>query len=102
MKRPAVIQPNAPTSLLRCVLEVRVIPGASRDEIVGWEADGSLKIKVRAPPFDGRANEAVLCFLADYWKIHRRHIGILSGATSRRKRLEITGLSLDEIRRRTI
>jgi uncharacterized protein YggU (UPF0235/DUF167 family) len=45
-------------------LILKVVPGSSREEIVGWLGD-SLKVKVKAPPETGRANEAVIALLAD-------------------------------------
>ena len=45
-------------------LSLKVVPGSSRDEVVGWLAN-ALKVKVKAPPEKGRANEAVVALLAD-------------------------------------
>jgi uncharacterized protein (TIGR00251 family) len=71
-------------------LKVKVVPGSSRDVIVGW-LGGALKLKVAAPPEKGRANEAVIALLADKLGIGPDQITILSGQTSAAKVLEIEG-----------
>lgn len=78
---------------------VTVSPGASRDELVGRHGDG-WKALVAAPPERGRANAAVLDLLAGALGVPRKRIRLVSGATSRRKVVEVEGLDLDEIRRR--
>jgi hypothetical protein len=80
-------------------LKVKVVPGSSRDVIVGW-LGGALKLKVAAPPEKGRANEAVIALLADKLGIGPDQITILSGQTSAAKVLEIDGL--DEARLRAM
>ena len=69
---------------------VRVIPRASRSEVVG-EYDGSLKVKIAAPPVDGAANEEVVKLIAKAFGRPRANIEILSGHTSRTKRLRVSG-----------
>lgn len=80
-------------------MKVKVVPGSSRDVIVGWLGD-ALKLKVAAPPEKGRANEAVIALLADKLGIGPDQITILSGQTSAAKVLEIDGL--DEPRFRAL
>ncbi len=80
-------------------MNVKVVPGSSRDVIVGWLGD-ALKLKVAAPPEKGRANEAVIALLADKLGIGPDQITILSGQTSAAKVLEIDGL--DEARLRAM
>ncbi|MGJ8648782.1 MAG: DUF167 domain-containing protein [Opitutaceae bacterium] len=75
-----------------CELNVRVIPNASRDEIVGWH-DGALKVKVTAHPESGKANKAVCALLAKHLQIQKRSVRVVRGATSQTKHLEIVGLS---------
>lgn len=75
-----------------CELNVRVIPNASRDEIVGWH-DGALKVKVTAQPESGKANKAVCSLLAKHLQIQKRSVRVVRGATSQTKRLEIVGLN---------
>jgi uncharacterized protein (TIGR00251 family) len=69
-------------------LNVRVIPNASRDEIVG-ESDGVLKIKLRAVPEGGRANKALCSLLAKQHGCRVRDVRIVSGEKSRVKVVEI-------------
>jgi len=82
-----------------CRLAVKAIPGASRDAIEGWVGE-ELKVKVRAPAVDGRANEAVCEFLAKELAIPRRSVSLLRGEKSRHKVILIENLTLDEIRSR--
>ena len=79
------------------VVDVRVIPRAKRTEIVGIR-DGALVVKVAAPPVEGAANDAVVDVLAERLRVPRRNIRIVSGAASRRKRVEIAGATLEQIR----
>ena len=81
-------------------LGVRVHPGAKRSRIVGWLADGSLKVSVTAAPEGGRANEAVLALLAEALGVKRRDLAVLRGQSSRAKAVEVEGLDDDAIRRR--
>jgi len=79
-----------------CILPVRVHPGAKRNAITGVH-DGALKISLTTPPTDGRANDALIAFLAERLGIPRARIALLTGATSRCKSLRIAGLSSTEI-----
>lgn len=71
---------------------VRVIPRASKNEIVG-ELDGAVKIRIKAPPIDGAANAELIAFLAKELKVPKRSIDVASGASSRSKTIRISGLS---------
>ena len=82
-----------------CRLEVKVIPGASRDEVAGTMGN-AVKIKLRAPPVEGRANEALVEFLAERLDLPRRAISLVHGDTSRQKLLRIEGLDLAAVRAR--
>ncbi len=79
-------------------LSVRIQPRASKNEIV-VQSDGSLKIRLTAPPVDGAANEALIAFLAKVLRVSRSQIEILSGHTSREKRVRIGGISRDDAER---
>ncbi len=72
-------------------LLVQVQPRAPLTEIVGWHGD-AIKIRVAAPPVDDAANAELIRFLAARLEIPRAEVRIASGATARRKRVEITGL----------
>lgn len=81
------------------ILSVKVIPKASKEQIVGKEGE-ELKIKVTAPPEKGEANRAVIRLLAKHLELPQREIVLIYGETSRHKRFCITGKSLEEIRER--
>jgi uncharacterized protein len=78
------------------VVAVRVQPRASRDEIVG-EMNGALKIRLQAPAVEDRANEALVEFLARLLKTPKSAVRILSGQRNRSKRLEIGGVTRQQI-----
>lgn len=78
------------------MLSVKVLPKASRDQIVGWEGE-ELKIKVMAPPEKGEANRAVICLLAKFLKLPQRSIILINGESSRHKRFCICEISMEEL-----
>ena len=80
-------------------LTLKVVPRAARDEIAGW-LDGALKVRVAAPPADGRANAAVEALLARALGLKRGGVKIVAGHTSSRKRAAIEGLDADEVQQR--
>jgi len=82
-----------------CTLAVKAIPNAPRNEIIGWLGD-TLKIKVHAPPVEGRANDELRDFLADTLGLPRRSVTLLRGDTSRQKLFRIDGLALAEVKNR--
>ena len=73
-------------------LAVRVQPGARVDGLVGWLADGTLKLRVTAPAEDGRANRAVATLLAAVLGVRGTQVRVTRGVTARMKTLEIDGL----------
>jgi uncharacterized protein len=75
---------------------VRVQPRASKDEIAG-EMGGALKVRLRAPAVEDRANEALVEFLAQLLKTPRSAVRILSGERSHTKRIEIRGVTRQQI-----
>jgi hypothetical protein len=81
------------------IIGVKVVPRAARDEIVGW-LDGALKVRVRAPPQDGRANRALEQLLADALGLKNSAVTVASGHGSAHKRVAIEGLDREEIARR--
>jgi uncharacterized protein (TIGR00251 family) len=80
-------------------LTLRVAPGARRTEVVGRHG-GGWKVRVAAPPEDGRANAAVCALIAEVLALPRRDVAVVSGHGSRDKVLDVTGLSPDETERR--
>ena len=81
------------------VIDVKVVPRAAKDEIVGW-LEGTLKVRVQAPPEDGRANRALEELLADALRLKKNAVTVAAGRASARKRVAIAGLTRDEIVRR--
>lgn len=74
-----------------CVrLTVQVTPNAHRTEVVAM-VDGAFKLRLRAPPVDGKANQALIRFLADALDLPKSAISIVSGHSGRRKVVEIAG-----------
>ena len=67
------------------LLSIRVVPNASRSEIGDWMDDGSLKIRIQSPAQDGKANKALIAFLAKLTGVSKNRISIRSGETSRQK-----------------
>ncbi len=78
-------------------LLIRVQPRASRTEIVG-EHDGRLKLRLKAPPVDGAANQALIAFLAKRLRLPKNQITISSGATGRSKTVQVTGIEVAALR----
>jgi uncharacterized protein (TIGR00251 family) len=81
------------------LIAVKVVPRAAQDEIVGW-LDGVLKVRVMAPPQDGRANRALEVLLATQLRLKKSAVTVAAGLASARKRVAIEGLTRDEIIRR--
>jgi uncharacterized protein (TIGR00251 family) len=75
---------------------VRVIPGASKNEVAGIQ-EGALKIKLTAPPVEGKANRACVEFLAGLLGMRRSALAITSGEKSRKKTVTATGIGRGEL-----
>ena len=70
------------------VLVLRVQPGAKRTEVVGTHGE-ALRIRLAAPPVDGKANEALIVFLAGAFGVPVRNVSLLTGQTNRNKRIRV-------------
>lgn len=70
------------------ILELHVQPGAKRSEFAG-EHGGRMKVRLAAPAVEGKANEALIEFLATYYGVPKRSVRITSGLKSRQKRVVI-------------
>jgi len=88
-------------------LKVKVSPGARKEDLAGWQGDPStgpgqavLRVRVRAAPERGKANEAVCRLLAARLGLPASAVTVARGATSRDKLLQVDGLTEDEMRRR--
>lgn len=71
-----------------CALTVKVTPRASRDAVLGAEAEW-LRVALTAPPVDGKANEAARRFLAEALGVPRAEVRLISGQTARLKRFAV-------------
>jgi hypothetical protein len=80
-----------------CTVSVRVHPGARRNAVSGVH-DGAVKISLTSPPVDGRANEALIAFVAELLRIPRGRVSLVAGMTGRAKVLRVTGKSAAEVR----
>ena len=81
-------------------ITVRLQPRASRDEVLGWNEEGALRVRVKAPPVDGAANVALVQLLAKTIGVAKAKITLVSGATARNKIIEIEGLTGEELKKR--
>jgi uncharacterized protein len=81
-------------------LKVRVQPNAPRNAVTGFMADDTLKVKVAAPPLDGRANERLIEYLADCLTVRKSALTIRTGETGRNKLVAIEGLDLSAVHKR--
>lgn len=77
-------------------LSLHVQPGAKKSECAGLHGE-ALKIRLAAPPVDGKANEALLRFLAQRLAIPRQQISLKSGQTSRQKVVEIESVTAERL-----
>lgn len=80
---------QAPDGSLTLTLHIQ--PGAKKTQCAGLHGD-ALKIRLAAPPVDGKANEALIRFLADTLGIPRSGVTLKSGHSARRKVIEVTGV----------
>jgi len=76
---------------------VKIHPRAKKNAVTGFVGD-ALKLSLTAPPIDGRANDACIDLLSDLLRVPRSCITIVSGQTSRRKIILVTGISTDLIK----
>lgn len=79
---------------------IRVVPRASKSEIVG-DVDGSLKVRISAPPVDGAANEEVVRVLAKAFGVAKSNVSIVSGETSKTKRIRVISATPEQLRQLT-
>ncbi len=75
---------------------VRAQPGAKRNALLG-ERSGALRVSLTAPPDQGRANDALRAFLAESLGVRGSRIALLTGQTSRNKRILVSGLNVTEL-----
>ena len=84
-------------------IRVRLLPRARGDAVVGWDdstGESVLRVRVAAPPLDGRANAALVKRLSTALGVARRDVVVVRGARNRDKLVEVRGLSEEEVRDR--
>jgi uncharacterized protein (TIGR00251 family) len=83
-------------------LAVRVTPRASRNEIVEILSDGTVKIRLTSPPVEGKANEALVAFLAEILEVPPSHIDIVAGTTGRDKLVSILDMDASAVQQKIL
>ncbi len=78
----------------RATLTLHIQPGAKRTEVAGVHGD-ALKIRLAAPPIDGKANAALIAFIAERLGLAKSAVSLKSGQSSRRKVVEVNGAKAD-------
>ena len=85
---------------MRATITVRVVPRGGKDSILGWSQDGALRVRVRAAPVDGKANDGVVRLLSRALDLPSSRVSIARGATSRTKLVRLDGIDVATIRTR--
>jgi uncharacterized protein len=83
------------------LIRVKVVPRASKDEISG-QLDGAIKIRLQAPPVEGKANKALVHFMAKMLDVSKSAVTILSGETGRSKRVAVRGVNAEEAKEKLL
>ena len=81
-----------------CIITVKVTPRAAKSEIIGAEAEW-LRVRVKAPPVDGKANAALIAFFADLFNLPKKNVSVVAGQTARLKRVRVDGITADAVTR---
>lgn len=89
-------RPKSQRDPLQALLKVKLIPRSSRNQLAGNDGD-IYRIKITAPPVEGKANHALIAYIAEILEVPKGNVLIVSGRSSRLKTLLIAGLSLKEI-----
>lgn len=89
-------KPTSRVTQVKTNIQVKVLTRSSKDQIIGKEGN-VLKVKLTAPPVDGKANKALIDLLARRLGVSKTKIEIISGRRSRLKSLLIHGLTLEKI-----
>lgn len=77
-------------------IQVHVQPGASRSEVAGLHGD-RIRLRIQSPPVDGRANAAVVAWVARQLGVPRRAVSLVRGEKSREKTVEVSGVTVEEV-----
>lgn len=81
------------------ILHVHAVPGAKKNEVVSTEPGQAVRIKISAPPVEGKANLELVDFLHEILHVRKTQLELVGGQNSREKRIRVSGLTLDEIYR---
>ncbi|HEY5260325.1 MAG TPA: DUF167 domain-containing protein [Rhabdochlamydiaceae bacterium] len=81
------------------MIQIKVTPNASKNQIVDW-TEGVLRLRIKGVPEKGQVNEELIAFLAKQLGIAKSHIEMVSGTTSRIKRLKIAGFTKEQLEER--
>lgn len=80
------------------VLILHIQPGAKKSEVVGLHGE-ALKVRLSAPPVDGKANECLIGFLAEQLGVAKNRVELISGVSSRAKRVRLHEMTIESVRR---
>jgi uncharacterized protein len=83
-------------------LAVRVTPRASHNEIVELMEDGTIRVRIAAPPSDSEANEALLNFLAEVLGVPKSRLDIVAGASGRDKLIAVVDMDAETVHQRIL
>jgi uncharacterized protein len=83
-------------------LAVRVTPRASRNEIVELLDDGTIKVRIAAPPSDNEANETLIAFLSEILGVAKSRLDIVAGITGRDKLIAVVDMDVDTVHQRIL
>jgi hypothetical protein len=83
-------------------LTVRITPRASRNEIHEILDDGTVKIRITAPPVDGQANKAIIDFLSDVLNVPKSKLEIVAGQTGKDKIIAVEGMNSKEVQAKVL
>jgi uncharacterized protein (TIGR00251 family) len=78
------------------VLSLHIQPGAKKPEVAGLHGE-ALKIRLHAPPVDGKANDALIAFLAERLGVPKARVVLEAGQTSRSKRVRVVGVTAEAV-----
>jgi uncharacterized protein (TIGR00251 family) len=87
---------------LGAAITVRITPRASKNEISEILNDGTVKVRITAPPVEGKANEMLIDFLADVLEVKKAQIDIVAGNTGRDKLVTVSGMDAATVQTRLL
>ena len=81
-------------------LTIKIVPKANRTELVGLEEDGTIKVRLMAPPVEGQANDELTIFLAEFLGVPQDSIEVVAGLDRRKKLVSVLNVEAEEVERR--